>query len=431
MKKIAVTVFPGMNCEVETVRALKRTGFDAKIVLWNEAPVVLQEFDGAVLPGGFSFEDRGRSGAIAAAEPILDGLRAMARQGKPILGICNGAQVLVEAGLVPDFGDFKVEMSLARNKRISAEGEVLGTGFFHSWVYIKNTAPSGRSAFSNFPEGTILKLPVAHGEGRFMASKEVLAAIQTNQMNVFSYCDEKGDLLESFPTNPNGSALNMAGVCNAAGNVLALMPHPERTEDGDAIFASLHQWFCAGERKTDFAKPAPYEPAQVYSPECDIEFFVSLKITDNTEKTLEKTLRKLLKDPTIVLRRRIWWGICSQTENRGYLAEALARSGEIFNENKENAVVKIGEAFYDYTHGQIRPSKYRHGENSFLALEKEDFIGQEKFEKVFHHLQIKDLSGITNGIFWTVESAKPLSLEAIKKTGLFVNPVVGDLVAAT
>lgn len=427
MKKIAVVVFPGMNCEVESFRTLLRTGFAPEIILWNQDKNILKNFDGAMLPGGFSFEDRGRSGVVSAKEPIIEAMQEMADQGKPILGVCNGAQVLVEAGLVPRFRK-TTEMALARNKRISEEGEVLGTGFYHTWVYMKPTAPKGRSAFNNFDQDLIFHLPIAHGEGRFTGTSEFMTAIQENEMNVFTYCDEQGNIMENFPINPNGSTLNMAGLCNPEGNVLALMPHPERTMTCDAIFQSMHDWFT--EKKVYVVKniPEPVEIIEAEAPENEIEFFVSLKITDNIEKTMEKTLQKLTGDKSLRLERKVYWGIKANTDNLLLLAEKLACSGELFNENKENAFVRIGSDFYKMADGCLALVADGLPENSFLARENEDFIGQAKKEKINHHLEEETISEIENGVLWTVKSDKNVDFEQIRDTNLFQNPVAGSLV---
>ncbi len=427
MKKIALVVFPGMNCEVESYRTLKRAGFAPQIILWNEDKSILRNFDGIMLPGGFSFEDRGRSGVVSAKEPILEGVRELAEAGKPVLGVCNGAQVLVEAGLAPGFKT-ETEMALARNKRISEEGEILGTGFYHTWVYMKSIAPKGRCAFNNFEQDLIFHVPIAHGEGRFTGSKEYIEAIEENQMNVFTYCDQEGNVIENFPINPNGSAMNIAGLCNTNGNVLALMPHPERTFTSDAIFNSMHKWF-EGEKNIPSIKiPEEKEQKPAETPDNQIEFFVNLKITDNTEKTIEKALQKLINDQSVELSRWQYWGIKTKSDNLVNLAEELIKSGEIFNENKENALVKIGTDFYSYQNGELKISAEKLPENSYLARENEDFIGQAKFEKINHHLEEKNITNIESGILWAIKAEKNYSLEDLQKTYIFQNPVAGSLI---
>lgn len=434
MKKIAVLLFPGMNCEVETMRAVVRSGFYTSLIRWNQSPKILEKYDGVIFPGGFSFEDRGRSGLVSAKEPIINIVKKMANQGKPVLGICNGAQVLVESGLVPGFIENKIEMSLSRNKRISKEGEILGTGFYHNWVYIKNTSKKGRSAFNDFDENIILKMPVAHGEGRFIADKQVMDLLIKNSQNVFSYCDNAGKIIDIFPINPNGSLNNIAGVCNEHGNILAMMPHPERTNTSDVIFSSMHNWFennkvfKVGKISKKTQKSDIKLSKKIVKKNYPIEFYISLKITDNTEKTIERALQKVLKNINLKLKRSIFWGIESNVKNLKKLAEQIAHSGEIFNENKENAICKVGNEYYKYHNKKfIKTSDYSFC-SSFLAIEKEDFVGQEKYAKIRHHLHL-NVNKISSGILWKVDfyNGKDLK-EALEKSSIFANPIAGNII---
>ncbi len=221
MKKVAVILFPGTNCENETKRALDSVGMSGEIVRWNERGN-LEKYDGYVLPGGFSYEDRVRAGVIAAQDRVMDVIREQAKAGKPVLGICNGAQVLIETGLVPGVGE-GVEMALAPNinPRVG--------GFYCTWTYIKNEPGKGTNAFNRFLEKDgIIPIPIAHGEGRFTTGEQsLLRKLKDNKQVVFRYCERDGKTSD-FPVNPNGSLYEIAGICNPKGNVLAMMPHPER-----------------------------------------------------------------------------------------------------------------------------------------------------------------------------------------------------------
>ncbi len=219
--RIAVVQFPGVNCEYETARALQATGLHAEIIRWN-APPATGDFDGFVLPGGFSYQDRVRAGAISAREPILELLTGAAESGAPILGICNGAQVLVEAGLVPGSPPGDVRMALAAN-RMPAR-----SGYYTRWVYLRVTSVA--CAFTEgLDAGTLLPMPVAHGEGRFTTADPVLRdEFRKGERVAFQYATPRGDDADGFPTNPNESIEDAAGVVGGGGNVLALMPHPER-----------------------------------------------------------------------------------------------------------------------------------------------------------------------------------------------------------
>jgi phosphoribosylformylglycinamidine synthase len=419
MKKIAVVFFPGMNCEVESLRALCRNGLDAEIVRWNEDKSVLDKFDGVLIPGGFSFEDRGRSGIVSSKEPILDKIRQMVDQSKPVIGICNGAQVLVEGGLVPSITD-GVDMSLARNKRISVEEEVLGTGFYHDWVYIKNTADKKRTPFNNFDQ--VIKVPIAHGEGRFIASDSVIDYLNQNDMRIFTYVDHSGNAIDQFPINPNGSVLNLAGVSNVYGNVLAMMPHPERTENGDVIFESLAKWFEDGKVYLSAKPELNFEDRQgAVRKNYDIEFYVELKITDNTCKTIERALAKTTKKDA-KLSRRLFWGV-NVSGDLHDLAFQMANSGELYNVNKENCVIKIADKYYKVVENALEEIEFALSD-SFIAFDKEDFIGQEKQEKLAHHLSIKDVQ-VRYGVVWGFSG---VSFEEVSESCIFTNPVAGYLV---
>lgn len=237
--RVGVIQLPGVNCEYETMEALGRAGMEPVLVRWNEPPEAITSLQGYVLPGGFSFQDRIRGGAVAAKEEIVGLLANEAARGKPVLGICNGAQVLVEAGLVPGIEAGRVEMGLAPNKMGDR------TGYFCHWVFVKTCARVNGSAFTELlSPDEIFPIPVAHAEGRFVGSdRSLLERIEREGQVLFRYCDQDGNTDRTFPQNPNGSWLDAAGVCNPAGNVLALMPHPERaTWIGQVAWAGTGSW---------------------------------------------------------------------------------------------------------------------------------------------------------------------------------------------
>ncbi len=225
---VALVQFPGSNCEWETKRAAEAAGLTCDIFRWNREPDLLAEYDGYIIGGGFSYQDRIRAGVIAAKEPIVDRLFSEAvDNGKPVLGICNGAQVLVEAGLIPGLRPGEVEMALAPNRPYPA-GRM--AGFCCCWLYVKHVAAPGRCAFnSNIAQGEVIPIPIAHGEGRFTTrSTAVLDRLRENHQIIFQYCDFRGNVSDEPEINPNGAVENLAGLCNPEGNVLAMMPHPER-----------------------------------------------------------------------------------------------------------------------------------------------------------------------------------------------------------
>ena len=205
----------------------------------------LQNVDCVVLPGGFSYCDYLRSGAIARFSPIMAEVKKFAEAGGLVLGICNGFQILLEAGLLPG--------AMLRNKNLK---------FLCQHVYIR--IENAKTAFSNAgKKGQVLKIPIAHFDGNYYAEPELLAELEKNKQIVFRYCDEKGRVTEE--ANVNGSVHNIAGIVNREGNVLGMMPHPERasekilgSEDGRVIFQSMINYLekKSGSRKKKTIRPS-------------------------------------------------------------------------------------------------------------------------------------------------------------------------------
>jgi phosphoribosylformylglycinamidine synthase len=218
--RVAVPVFPGTNSEDETVRACQAAGLDARLVHWSAGAAALRDFDAYVLAGGFAYEDRIRAGAIAAHDAMTDAVIGAAQRGKIVLGICNGAQILVEAGLVPGTGaPRRPTAAFAPNKP--------GGRFVCRHVYVKLSIPPGRCALTAHlrPEA-IIPMWAAHGEGRLAADRHELGRLQRSGHIAFRYCDRFGNL--GPEATPNGSPLGAAALTNKEGNVLAIMPHAER-----------------------------------------------------------------------------------------------------------------------------------------------------------------------------------------------------------
>ena len=219
---IAVIYFPGNNCEEESLKAVLAAGMDGRIVRWNERKGI-EKYDGFVIPGGWAYEDRIRAGVIAAKDPVFKIIKAEAENGKPVLGICNGAQALVECGMIPGLKN-NVEMALAPNKNPFI------SGYYCAWVYVKSNEEKGRCAFTKLTgKNEVIPIPIAHGEGRFVTKdNELLDKMIKNRQIIFRYSAKDGKIEESFPTNPNGVVYNIAAICSKKGNVMAMMPHPER-----------------------------------------------------------------------------------------------------------------------------------------------------------------------------------------------------------
>lgn len=332
MITIAVISFPGNNCEVESMRSIKQAGMKPLYFRWNDDTTRLKDVDGYFLPGGFSYEDRGRAGMVAGRDPIFDFLKQEAAKGKPIIGNCNGAQVLVESGLIPNATG--LQMSLARNV---SGGKA--TGFLAEWIFITPTCQQDRCCTSDW-EG-VMHIPIAHGEGRFTTKNKALwdELLENNQV-VFSYCDPEGNPSESEVFTPNGSEMSAAGICNQEGNVVALMPHPERTPNGIAYFESLKRWIESHPPKeahlpisqstnqpVDLARRKPK----------DVELFIDTIITNNEERTVEQAAKRFADTITI--------------KQLKYLSVPKGKEGDVlsnltrFNPNKEIAYLRRGTSF--------------------------------------------------------------------------------------
>lgn len=217
--RVAVLVFPGTNSENETVRICRDVGLDAESVHWSKAGL-LPNYAAYILPGGFAYEDRIRAGAISAHDPMMDYVIEAAEEGKLVLGICNGAQILLEAGLVPGTG--AVRKPTAAFTRNAPSGK-----FICKHVHIKLAANPSRCAITAaLPNGSVIPAWVAHGEGRLAATDDHLKEIASGGHLAFVYAHSDGAVDDAAV--PNGSALRCAGLTNKEGNVLAIMPHPER-----------------------------------------------------------------------------------------------------------------------------------------------------------------------------------------------------------
>jgi phosphoribosylformylglycinamidine synthase len=223
--KFGVIVFPGSNCDHDAYHVIsKQVGQPVDFIWHRESD--LSSYDAVILPGGFSYGDYLRAGALARFSPVMNAVKDFAAQGKAVLGICNGFQILCEAGLLPG--------ALIRNRglhficdHVRVRVESIDTPFTHE-----------------LRKGSVLRLPVAHGEGNYVCDDETLVELEHEDRIVFRYCDASGQITDA--ANPNGSLHNIAGICNRERNVLGVMPHPERasedllgSSDGRDVFRSL------------------------------------------------------------------------------------------------------------------------------------------------------------------------------------------------
>ena len=207
--RFGVVRFPGANCEQDAVHALRSMGYDAEYVWHQESS--LAGFDAVVLPGGFSYGDYLRAGAIARFSPVMNEVVRFAHKGRPVIGICNGFQVLTEAHLLPG--------ALIRNKDLK---------FLCQTVHLQ--VQDSVCQWLDLPADTVLDIPIAHHDGNYVCSPDDYARMLDRRQIVVLYCEADGSIAPD--SAPNGSFANIAGICNEAGNVFGLMPHPERVTDG-------------------------------------------------------------------------------------------------------------------------------------------------------------------------------------------------------
>ena len=231
----AVLQFPGSNCDQDVVHVLRNVLGHSARLLWHKDQS-LGGADAVVIPGGFSYGDYLRTGAIARFSPVMQAVQQFAANGGMVLGICNGFQILCEAGLLPG--------ALIRNRSLQFRCEN---------VFLK-TLTTDSPFTSQVPAGKLLRIPIAHGEGCYFADSAPLARLRTGNQVLWQYVDAQGDPSEM--ANPNGSVENIAGICNEARNVAGLMPHPERASesilgcaDGRLLFESMIQAFQSKNQK--------------------------------------------------------------------------------------------------------------------------------------------------------------------------------------
>jgi len=208
--RFGVVTFPGSNCDYDCYNAVKRVMKEPVEFIWH-ADRELDHFDCVILPGGFSYGDYLRTGAIAHFANIMGDIKKFAAKGGLVIGICNGFQILTEAGMLPG--------ALQRNKSLK---------FICKNIYLK--CENNKTPFTaKLRKNQVVRIPIAHGEGNYTADSATLKELEKNKQVIFRYCDEKGRVTDE--ANPNGSMLNIAGICNKKRNVLGMMPHPERCSE--------------------------------------------------------------------------------------------------------------------------------------------------------------------------------------------------------
>lgn len=405
--KIAIIQFPGSNTELETIAAIERNGMTPISHLWNEPSSNLEQYSGFILVGGFSYEDRSRSGIIASLDPIMNTLKKQALKGKPVLGICNGAQILVESGMVPGNGNFDTMVSLTENKRVKG-GQVVGTGYYNTWCYLKSNEKSV-SAFIDRSDMGLLHIPIAHAEGRFMVDSKLHQAVEKSNLAVYRYCDKGGSIINDFPINPNGSIDNIAALGNVAGNVMAIMPHPERTHGGDSIFRALNNFLSTDEVFSYKAlsydckkiKVAPFKKSKETT-----ELLISMIIADNEAISVQKCIERLGKT-SVPIKKYLHLEI----EHEGPLnMESVYETDVLFNPSKEFIVTNVK----------------RNSGSRFLVREKENIGGRKMKETLQKRFGFSGITNILKGTVWEINSKEKQikkDIDLILNSHILCNPI--------
>lgn len=394
---VAIVQFPGSNTERETFMACERAGLNPVEFLWNENHDVLKSFLGFIIVGGFSYEDRSRSGVIASLDPIINIIKKESEKGKPVLGICNGAQILVESGMVPGINNYSLSSSLSNNKRI-VNGEVLGTGYYNEWAHLSCSIDPENSAFTrSLNAGETMHIPFAHAEGRFVIPDNLLNILINNHQIPFRYCDNNENIINEFPTNPNGSTYNIAALTNSSGNIMAIMPHPERTVNGDKIFISMRDYIESKNKINISFLDYKLDKKNIknYASENNgVEWVVNMIITDNEANSVQNALNQA--GISVNIQRMTHWEIIGG--NNSNCAE-IERSGELFNSNKEYI-------------SDFSPDK---NSITFLVRQNEDMLGIQKKQSLIDRFNIEDINEIRYGVLWNIKVKSGNFDQVIKK----------------
>ena len=405
--KIAVIQFPGSNTELETIAAIERNGMIPISHLWNEPSSNLELCDGYIIVGGFSYEDRSRSGIIASLDPVMSTVKKQALTGKPVLGVCNGAQILVESGIVPGNNGFDTIVSLSENKRVKS-GQVVGTGYYNTWCYLKSNKESV-SAFVDKSDNGLLHVPIAHAEGRFMMDKKLQEIVETANLAVYHYCNEDGVIINDFPVNPNGSIDNIAALGNVAGNVMAIMPHPERTHIGDPIFRSLNSFlnsddvfsYKALNYKSKKINISPFKKSKKTT-----ELLISMIIADNEAISVEKCIERLGKTDADIKKY-----LHLEIEHDGALdIESIYETDVLFNPSKEFIATNVD----------------RGSGSRFLVREKENIGGRKMKETLQKRFGFSGITNILKGTIWEINSKEKQikkDIDLILNSHILCNPI--------
>ena len=321
--------------------------------------------------------------------------------------MCNGAQILVESGIVPGNNGFDTIVSLSENKRVKS-GQVVGTGYYNTWCYLKSNKESV-SAFVDKSDNGLLHVPIAHAEGRFMMDKKLQEIVETANLAVYHYCNEDGVIINDFPVNPNGSIDNIAALGNVAGNVMAIMPHPERTHIGDPIFRSLNSFlnsddvfsYKALNYKSKKINISPFKKSKKTT-----ELLISMIIADNEAISVEKCIERLGKTDANIKKY-----LHLEIEHDGALdIESIYETDVLFNPSKEFIATNVD----------------RGSGSRFLVREKENIGGRKMKETLQKRFGFNNITNILKGTVWEINSKEKQikkDIDLILNSHILCNPI--------
>jgi phosphoribosylformylglycinamidine synthase len=328
--------------------------------------------------------------------------------GKPVLGVCNGAQILVESGMVPGNKGFDTIVGLSENKRVRS-GQVVGTGYYNTWCYLKSNKESVSAFIDKSDDGLLLQIPIAHAEGRFVMDKKLQEVVESTNLAVYHYCNQDGEIINDFPVNPNGSIDNIAALGNVAGNVMAIMPHPERTYKGDPVFKSLNNFLNSDDVFS--YKALRYESKKITispfkKPKKTTELLISMIIADNEAISVEKCIERLGQTNAGIKKY-----LHLEIEHDGVLdIENIYETGVLFNPSKEFITTNIDKG-----------SGFR-----FLVREKENIGGRKMKETLHRRFGFNNITNILKGTVWEINSKEKQikkDIDLILNSHILCNPI--------
>jgi len=412
MIRFAVIIFPGTTGESEAARAFRQNGMEAELVLWNDVGMLkgsrADDFDGFCLAGGMSFGDYGRGGIIAAQQPIVGVVRKEAAKGKVVLGIGNGAEILVESGMVPGYDNGAIACAVSNGTVGGSEG---------GWCSLRSVAPKNRSAFNRFAGG--LRLPMGQPQRHFVfGDAKGLETVSRNSQIVFRF----GKQGRGFATDPQNSE-SIAALCNPAGNVMAILPHPEQDPEGagNPVFKSIREWI-EGRSNSGYANLGLFQGKEAIRPfeSADIEFIVRPRSIDSEKQAVEMVLKE--KGLPTNLKRYAYWSVKLKPGKDGVgVAEKIVESGELANLNKGWVYVRIGAKSYQFFEGRGLREIELNPAGWLVVCDKENPIGKASMKKIQREVSA-EIDSMNYGTLWEVEKADEQAIYDIIRTKILYNP---------